>query len=120
MLPLHLMVSDQQRMAWFPPRLACVAVASCGGLALQIVTRSHAAAFFVLCCILLFYTKNNSCATYSMAWVGFAPVQVYEWRPAGSSLASGASNRVHQPLLACTRPLAIAAVYEPLFLVFLI
>ncbi len=53
---------------------------------LQIITRSHAAAFFILCCILLFYTKNNSCATYSMSWVGFAPVQVRLCTPVGDVL----------------------------------
>ena len=67
---------------------------------LQIITRSHAAAFFVLCCILLFYTKNNSCATYSMAWVGFAPVQVRGRRYVLSPLASGAACLVLHALTA--------------------
>ena len=60
-----------------------------GPRCLQIITRSHAAAFFILCCILLFYTKNNSCATYSMSWVGFAPVQVSNLSPAEQIIGTG-------------------------------
>jgi hypothetical protein len=44
--------------------------------ALQIVTRSHAILFFILCHILLFYYKINTCASYVSSWLGYAPLQI--------------------------------------------
>jgi len=43
----------------------------------QIITRSYAVIFFVLCCILLFYVKLNKCSSYCLSWTGFAPLQVW-------------------------------------------
>lgn len=43
----------------------------------QIVSRLYAVGFFILCCVLLFFVKLNTCSSFVESFLGLAPLQVW-------------------------------------------
>ena len=68
----------------------------------QIITRAYAVIFFVLCCILLFYVKLNSCSSFCLSWTGFAPLQVcirLDWHEAHAHCDTTVTRIFNAPTL---------------------